>query len=68
MSLRDALLAAASGRGEHSEVRETLITAAQRYAAGPYRRRVAQLLQEGVAMRLGTTIAVLCGLLFGSLC
>ncbi|HEX7989187.1 MAG TPA: glycosyltransferase family 1 protein [Stenotrophomonas sp.] len=44
-SLRDALLAAASGRSAQ-ETRDALITAAQRYGAGPYRQRVAQLLQE----------------------
>ena len=46
-SLRDALLVAASGRGTQ-EARQTLITAAQRYGAGPYQLRVAQLLREAL--------------------
>ena len=44
-ALRRALLAAAAGRAEQ-ESAGALMLAAQRYSAGPYQQRVAQLLQE----------------------
>ncbi len=44
-SLRNALLVAAEGRGGQ-ETADVLIKAAQRFGAGPYRQRVAQLLRE----------------------